>query len=124
MQNNNLPIIENTEDNSFSIKEQLERYSIHLKWFVLSIFVFLIGAFLYLRYSTPEYNVNATVLIKDEKRGGLSELSESFSDLGILGGGKNSVLYQSFDSLQRVLTEILYNSLQYNQHLEPPCHIH
>ncbi|RYY00765.1 tyrosine protein kinase, partial [bacterium] len=114
MQNNNVPMIENTEENSFSIKEQLEKYIIHLKWFVLSVCIFLIGAFLYLRYSTPEYSIDATVLIKDDKKGGLSELSESFSDLGILGGGKSNVENEIEILKSRTLVENTVQDLELN----------
>ena len=67
MQENNWNLETDSEDN-FNIKQQLERYIVHYKWFLLSIIVFIIGAFLYLRYSTPQYNVVASVLIKDDKK--------------------------------------------------------
>jgi uncharacterized protein involved in exopolysaccharide biosynthesis len=90
MQDNNWNLEQDTEEN-FNIKHQLERYLRHYKWFALSVGVFLIGAFLYLRYATPQYNVVASVLIKDDKKGGLASELGSFADLASLGGVKSNV---------------------------------
>lgn len=51
-----------------SIREQLDKYIIHWKWFLLSAALCLIFAFLYLRYITPSYEASTTILVKDEKR--------------------------------------------------------
>ncbi|TDO71510.1 capsular exopolysaccharide synthesis family protein [Flavobacterium chryseum] len=82
-------IVDKIEDLNF--REQLNKYIIHWRWFLLSIVICLIIAFLYLRYTTPIYEATATILVKDEKKGGmLSELS-AFSDLGLGGGSVNNV---------------------------------
>ena len=74
-----------------NLREQLDKYIIHWKWFLLSVVICLIAAFLYLRYSTPIYEATTAILVKDEKKGGmLSELS-AFSDLGIGVGSVNNV---------------------------------
>ena len=52
----------------------------------LSVILFLGLAFLYLRYSTPSYLASASILIKDNKKSGLSAELEAFKDLGIVGG--------------------------------------
>lgn len=73
------------------LKEQLDRYLRHWQWFVACGVLGLILAFLYLRYTTPIYEAVTTVLVKDEKKGGmLSELS-AFSDLGLGSGMVNNV---------------------------------
>src|SRR5690606_1840416 len=57
------------------------------KYFLLSVIISIIAASLYIRFKAPLYEVDATILIKDDKKGaGLSELS-AFEDLGLL---KNS----------------------------------
>ncbi|MDR0427727.1 MAG: polysaccharide biosynthesis tyrosine autokinase, partial [Dysgonamonadaceae bacterium] len=50
---------------------------VHWKWFVLSVFVFLCGGYLYLRYSTPIYPIATSIVLRDNQKGGLhdSELS-------------------------------------------------
>ena len=58
---------------------------------LLGVSVCLLLAFLYLRYTIPQYQASTTILVKDEKKGGmLSELS-AFADMGIGGGMKSNV---------------------------------
>ncbi|MDW8852251.1 polysaccharide biosynthesis tyrosine autokinase [Flavobacterium sp. MMLR14_040] len=74
-----------------NLRQQLEKYIIHWRWFLLSVVICLVAVFLYLRYATPIYQATTGILVKDEKKGGmLSELS-AFSDLGIGGGSVNNV---------------------------------
>ena len=72
-------------DESVSIREVLEKYLIHLKWFILSVLIFAVLAFFKLRYEVPNYNVNASILIKEQERGrSINDLS-AFEDMGLLG---------------------------------------
>lgn len=50
----------------------LFRYIIRWPWFVASIILCLAGAWLHLRQTTPVYNISASVVIKDDKKGGNS----------------------------------------------------
>jgi uncharacterized protein involved in exopolysaccharide biosynthesis len=77
--------LESQSEDNFSIKQQVERYLTHYKWFVFSVIVFLACGFLYLRYATPQYSVKASVLIKDDKKGGLASELGSFADLASFG---------------------------------------
>ena len=79
------------DNDTINIRAELEKYLIHWKWFALGILISIIGAFLYLRYSTPKYSVSATILIKNDKKGGLSDELAAFGDLGIIGGSSNSI---------------------------------
>lgn len=66
------------------------RYLIRWPWFVASVIACLTCAWLYLHYSTPVYNINATILIKDDKKGGTTGSSLSaFEDIGIFSSSKN-----------------------------------
>ena len=47
----------------------LFKYIIHWPWFVGAVIVCLISAYIYLYVATPVYNISATVLIKDDKKG-------------------------------------------------------
>src|SRR6478736_8075166 len=79
------------QEQDFHIRAALDKYLAHWKWFVLGVFVTVFLAFLYLRYATPQYQASTTILVKDEKKGGmLSELS-AFADLGIAGGTNSNV---------------------------------
>ena len=78
-------------ENDFQFKEFLNKYAIHWKWFALGVGICLIFAFVYLRYTIPLYRASTTILVKDEKKGGmLSELS-AFADLGLGGAMKSNV---------------------------------
>lgn len=85
---NSLPI--NEENDTVNIREEIEKYIYHWKWFVLGVFLTLILAFLYLRYSTPEYSASASILIKDNQKSGISKELEAFKDMGIVGGGSSN----------------------------------
>lgn len=54
-------------DNKKELKNILFNYLIYWKWFILSVVVCLAGTWIYLRYATPVYDVNATIMIKDNK---------------------------------------------------------
>ncbi|AFL82345.1 capsular exopolysaccharide biosynthesis protein [Aequorivita sublithincola DSM 14238] len=70
------------EEQELTLREQLESYLRYWPWFVASVLVMLVGAYIYLRYTVPLYQVKATILIKDEKSNELSELA-AFQDLGM-----------------------------------------
>lgn len=98
----------------FNIRETLEHYLDYWRWFALSVVLCVFGAFLYLRYTTPQFSASTTILVKDEKKGGmLSELS-AFSDLGI-GGGIKSNLDNEVEILKsRTLVERTVKKLELN----------
>ncbi|WP_163400505.1 GumC family protein [Flavobacterium fluviatile] len=100
--------------NEVNLREQLDKYLVHWKWFVLSVFLCLILAFLYLRYTTPSYEASTSILVKDEKKGGmLSELS-AFSDLGLGGGSVNNVDNEIEILKSRTLVESTVKKLNLN----------
>lgn len=68
-----------------NIQELLFRYLIHWPWFVVSIIICIACAWGYLRLTTPIYNISATVLIKDEKKGGGCKYVFRFRKDGIGG---------------------------------------
>ena len=68
-----------------NIQELLFRYLIHWPWFVISIIICIACAWGYLRLTTPIYNISATVLIKDEKKGGGANMSSELEKMGLDG---------------------------------------
>ena len=68
-----------------NIQELLVRYLIHWPWFVISIIICIACAWGYLRLTTPIYNISATVLIKDEKKGGGASMSSDLEKMGLEG---------------------------------------
>lgn len=84
-------------DDLFDEKEEktdyralLFRYLIHWPWFVASLLLYLLAAWLYLRYATPVYNIHASIVIKDDTKGGSAGGDFSvFENLGIISSSKN-----------------------------------
>ena len=72
-----------------NIQELLFRYLIHWPWFVASVLFCVVCAFAYLKVATPVYNVSATVLIKDEDKGGGATMASELEKMG-LGGMMNT----------------------------------
>ena len=72
-------------EEQINIQEILFRYLIHWPWFVVSVIVCVVLAWGYLRLTTPIYNVSATVLIKDEKKGGGANMSSELEKMGLNG---------------------------------------
>lgn len=73
------------EDSGIDYKKLLFYAFKYKYWFVASVVVCLLGAFVYLMFATPVYNVTSKVLIKDsDKRKGMSNLDATFQELGFM----------------------------------------
>ena len=105
---------EEEQNEDFNLRDTLEKYLFQWQWFVLSALFCLGFAYVYLRYTTPSYQASTTILIKNEKKGGmLSELS-AFSDMG-LGKGMTSNLDNEIEILKsRSLVESTVKALKLN----------
>lgn len=68
-----------------NIQEILFRYLIHWPWFVVAVIICLASAWGYLRLATPIYNISATVLIKDDKKGSGASMSSELEKVGLDG---------------------------------------
>ena len=68
-----------------NIQEILFRYLIHWPWFVVSLIICIACAWGYLRLATPVYNISATVLIKDDKKGSGASMSSELEKMGLDG---------------------------------------
>ena len=93
----NIP--ESDEQDVLAINYQplLQKCVKHWRWFVVSILTCLIIAFVYIRYTTPVYNVTAGVLIQQkDSKGSLGGLSGGA--LGMLSGLGGVSLSSSFDN--------------------------
>lgn len=87
MENN---IMQEDQEQDFQIRVVVDQYVSHWKWFVLGVCISLFIAYMYLRYSIPQYKASTTILVKDEKKGGLASELSAFKDMGI-SGGKNNI---------------------------------
>lgn len=88
---------EETYDDLFEEKEEktnwqamLFKYIIRWPWFIASVIFCLVCAWLYLKTITPVYNISASIIIKDDKKGGNTGNDlNAFEDLGIISSSKN-----------------------------------
>ena len=71
-----------SKEENIDVKELLFKYLIHWPWFVGTVVACLIAAWVYLYMSTPVYNISATVLIKDDKKGGSAGMLSGLESLG------------------------------------------
>lgn len=74
-----------SKEKNIDVKELLFKYLIHWPWFVGAVVACLIAAWVYLHVSTPVYNISATVLIKDDKKGGSAGMLSGLESLGLDG---------------------------------------
>ena len=74
-----------SKEENIDVKELLFKYLIHWPWFVGAVVACLIAAWVYLHVSTPVYNISATVLIKDDKKGGSAGMLSGLESLGLDG---------------------------------------
>ena len=74
-----------SKEENIDVKELLFKYLIHWPWFVGAVVACLIAAWVYLHISTPVYNISATVLIKDDKKGGSAGMLSGLESLGLDG---------------------------------------
>ncbi len=100
------------QDDEINILETLEKYTYHYKWFLLGVMIALVAAFVYLRYTTYQYEVSTIILINDEENGGAlnSELS-AFKDMGLVSESKISLdtemgILKSRTLMERVIKDL------------------
>ena len=74
------------EEASFDIKTIFTLVVLNWQWFLLSMFIFVCGSLIYLRYATPIYQVSAKMLIKDEvqNRGRSGQMLANMQDFGFM----------------------------------------
>ncbi|WP_435415583.1 GumC family protein [Polaribacter aestuariivivens] len=91
MQENNEFLNSKSDENlTLNIREDIEKYIYHWRWFALGIIIALTAAFLYLRYTPSQYSAVTTIMIKDNQKSGISKELEAFKDMGIVGSGSSN----------------------------------
>lgn len=147
---NNLDAVDNIssaakseEESSFDFKNILTMFLLNWQWFVLSTFICLCCAMIYLRYKSPTYQVSAKVLIKDDsnnkRSGGSNQMLANMQDLGFMtnsNGIDNEVeilashilareavkdlkLYVSYKEEGRIKNHLIYKTQPINVDIDP-----
>ena len=86
-------------------------------WFVISIVLCLSIAFVYLKWAPKVYTRTASVLIKDDKKGGGFSEANAFGDLGITMGSRNvdnEVLVFKANRLMEMVVKRLHLDINYS----------
>ncbi|MCD7971403.1 MAG: Wzz/FepE/Etk N-terminal domain-containing protein [Candidatus Azobacteroides sp.] len=112
----NEPVITETEikeEDNISIKQLFFKYLSYWKWILASLFIFLVLAFIYIKASSPIYEVKSSLLIKDGK----STDNDFISQLNLFSGSKktdNEVeILSSYTLMERVVKELNLTSRYY-----------
>ncbi len=80
----------NSENSKIDIRELIDKYLRHWKWFVLAFILSILLAFYNLNFTRHIYQATGTIKIKDEKGGDRSTLS-AFQDLGVMPSAKDNI---------------------------------
>ncbi|MGO4878433.1 GumC family protein [Pedobacter psychrotolerans] len=105
----------NMDDDSIDLKSIFSKLTDKWLWFVMSIIICLVFAFLYIRYTPPTYQIKAKLLVNDDEKGGnMGKQAGALMDLGGLMGGKNSVDNEVEILKTRFLMEQVVRQMQLN----------
>jgi len=74
-----------------NLREQLDKYLVKWKWFLLSFMLCFALSFLYLRYASNTYKISATIKITDSKEQNTLREANEMNDYGLFKQDHNSV---------------------------------
>ena len=125
----------------FSLSNLFATVVLYWHWFLLSLVVFVAGAWLYLRYTEPVYQMSARILIKSDnsRKSSTSEMLSQMEDFGFLTNSegidneieviqsrmllrdavKDLKLYTEYRTVGSVIKPIAYKTQPVNVDLEP-----
>jgi tyrosine-protein kinase Etk/Wzc len=92
----------------------IESFSRNRRWFLISIIACVCAALIFLRYQSPAYKINASILVRDDTKG--SDFGEAIvlQGLGLSSTGKSNVDNEVEVLRSRTLAESVVNDLQLN----------
>lgn len=94
-------------NNSSSLREQLEKYLVKWKWFLASFLICFAITFLYLRYATNSYKIEATIKIADSNEKSMQRDTNRAYDYGLFEKDYNSVQ----DEIQVLSSRTIINNV-------------
>jgi len=101
------------EQQTISLRTLVDNFIANWYWFALFVILGLAAAWLFLRYATPTYNINAKILVQDEQKGGDIPGEEVLQQLQIFTNKSN--VDNEVEILQsRSLMEMVVRNLQLN----------
>lgn len=99
----NTPVTKTTNaqpEEEVNIRAIIEKYFYYWKWFVLSIVTALLIAFLYLRYTTKNYVINAQILLNEKSSASPELAALSDAAASFTGEGSNAVVNDQIKILE------------------------
>ena len=90
-ENEELLNTENDAQSWFTFQNIYAILILNWQWFLLTMFIFLCGALIYLRYTDPTYSVSARMLIKEDKNARRNANNNMLANMQDLGFMTNSV---------------------------------
>lgn len=109
------PIIEGSEK-EINIQEIIKPYLINWVWFIIVPIICLIATYFYLKFATPIFNVQSSVLIKDAKKtpsvGGEFGVLQDLSGFGGMGTNSIDNEIEIFKSKKLMNEVVKQNNLQ------------
>ena len=125
MINENVSVNNNVDEEELGIDVRLilTKFVIYWKWFLVSIVLCSVGAFFYLRYVSPVYKIQASVMINDEKKGSFQNPLMAMADFGLMsssGGVDNEIeILRSRSMIKQAIMDLgLYVNYEMRQGLK------
>ena len=78
------------EQSMFNFQNIFAMLVLNWQWFLLSLFICVCGALIYLRYAQPVYQVSAKMLIKDEQNNRRTQANQMLANMQDFGFMTNS----------------------------------
>ncbi len=102
---------EENEESSFDLKAEVYKYLTYWKWILLGFILGGLIAFLYNRYTIPEYRTSATLQIVDDKESGVVSPSGGNAILALLDDGLQNHIekIKSKQLVESVVDELNHN---------------
>lgn len=101
------------KEEKLNIKKTISKYLYKWPWFIASILVFVTGAYIYLRYSVPQYQ-SKTTLKFDKKQNDLSSALADLDNLGIGLGNADELKSEAAVVNSRPILRQVVNNLNLN----------
>lgn len=101
------------QEQTISLQAVVDKLLGNWYWFLIFTVIFVGLAWVFLRYATPTYNVNAKILVQDEQKGGNIPGEEVFQQLQLFSGKSNVdnevEIIQSRSLMERVVKNLELN---------------
>ncbi len=134
--------IQQEEESIFNFKTIMALFILNWQWFILSMFIAICCALLYLRYKSPLYQVSSKMLIKDDqdsRRRGSNQMLANMQDIGFISNSngidneveilqshllareavKDLKLYVEYKLKGKVKDHLIYNTQNINVDIDP-----